>query len=131
MSILQGELNNPRGNFQQYRSRLARFFGTNAQQTPTQLIIQKSDLQGLIPSVDNSPESILVALLLHVLKNESNSITSNVYISFFRTEFISSNTVSLIVHTYLVQIYKLLIYEDDRYPSPITNSNAPITPKDF
>jgi hypothetical protein len=42
---------------------LQQLFGANCSQTSTQFIIDKSDLEGLTPSENNSAESLLVAIL--------------------------------------------------------------------
>lgn len=45
------------------------YFGINATQDSNYLYIKKSDLTGLTPSLNNKPESLLVAILLKVLSN--------------------------------------------------------------
>ncbi len=53
---------------------LQQLFGVNAFQDGQVLQIKKSDLPLLTPSVNNSSESLLVAILLKVLENFSNEI---------------------------------------------------------
>lgn len=53
---------------------LIQIFGTNATQNDTTLIIQKSDLPLLTPSANNTPESLLIAILLKALSNFSGNI---------------------------------------------------------
>ena len=47
---------------------LQQLFGPNAYQDSEKIIIQKSDLTGLTPSVSNSAESLLAAIILQSWK---------------------------------------------------------------
>lgn len=57
--------------YQNYVPSLATFFGINAKQNEENLYINKSDLIGLSPKLDNTAESLLAALLLRVMKYAS------------------------------------------------------------
>lgn len=107
-----------------YQSRLARFFGINARQTSTHLIIQKSDLPLLTSKLSNSAESLLIALLLHVMLYESNSLISTVYAFTFNKYLdLASN---LIIIDIVINLYLPII--DTLTP---TDSLAPLVPNSF
>lgn len=88
-----------------YLSRLARFFGDNAKQNTTHLIIQKSDLPSLTPKLDNTAESLLIALLVRVMFYESNSLISTTVVTFFKTEFLNLNLVPITQSILLIQLF--------------------------
>jgi hypothetical protein len=89
-----------------YFSKLARFFGKNASQDATKLYIQKSDLPYLTATENNTAESLFVALLLKVLLDESNSLSSPVFVYHWGTYF-SENKV---FHTYIINLFVLVVY---------------------
>ncbi|MGD1908428.1 MAG: hypothetical protein ACFB0C_20895 [Leptolyngbyaceae cyanobacterium] len=55
---------------------LSEVFGTNASQTPTQLIIDKGDLD-LVASANNTAESLFVAVIKIALSNLTEASRSN------------------------------------------------------
>lgn len=118
------------GYFINYLSRLARFFGDNAKQTNTHLIIQKTDLPSLTPRLSNTAESLLIAVLLRVILYESNSLISTVTIDFFKTEYVQQTVNNIL----LLRLFTLVVYS---YPLPgypygaITNINSFPTPNEF
>lgn len=103
------------GKYVNYLSRLARFFGDNAKQTNTHLIIQKSDLPSLTPKLSNTAESLLLAIILRVMLYESNSIISKTTVTFFKTEFLKVNLVPIIQTILIINLFatvtKFEIYE--------------------
>lgn len=54
---------------------LERLFGEGAFQDETVLVIQKSSLLRLTPSVNNSSESLLTAILITALRNFQGNVT--------------------------------------------------------
>ncbi|MUL39308.1 hypothetical protein [Gloeocapsopsis dulcis] len=105
--LLNGLLNKT-GDFHNYLSALGRFFGVNAAQTATQLFIKKSDLPLLTHSTDNTAESLLIALLIHVIQNESNSLMSNVFVDQPVAQIIANYRITTID----VKIYPEIISTD-------------------
>jgi hypothetical protein len=102
------------------------FFGANATQTDTQIIIQKADLvapDGLTPSYQfvpaavNGPESIALALILRWLRNQDQSTDSQFKITPFEQslEFLFNKWI----RRYVAQIEVNI--EDTS--SPIPNPN--------
>lgn len=115
------------GSYQNYLSRLARFFGVNAKQDANYLYIQKSDLILLIPRVNNTAESLFIALLLQVEQFESNSLISTVLVELFKQEFVSRNNQVYINSLLLVKLYTSVIYVNRSNPD-IANQIMPATP---
>ncbi|MUL39340.1 hypothetical protein [Gloeocapsopsis dulcis] len=129
--ILQNQINgfvNPRiGEFHNYLSRFARFFGENAAQTATHLIIRKSDLPLITPSSNNTAESLVIALLLRVKDYESNDSISRISVELFKQEFIVKNNVTLLQSIILVnfRVTAQYLYLE------ITNADVSITPNNI
>lgn len=127
-------VNVSQGNYQNYLSSLARFFGVNAKQDASYLYIQKSDLILLTPRVNNTAESLLVALLLRIKQYESNSLISRVLIELFKQEFIVVNSLPKVQNIFLVKLYGLATYEYNPNPlidRQINNSQQAITPSNI
>ncbi|MBE9191441.1 hypothetical protein IQ230_14005 [Gloeocapsopsis crepidinum LEGE 06123] len=94
------------GYFQDYLSNFARFFGFNAKQDANYLYIQKNDLAELTPLENNTAESLLAAAILYVMQHESNSLISNIVISYWNTEFlIKSNSIRYQTIQFLIHLY--------------------------
>ncbi|MBD2360045.1 hypothetical protein H6G36_02325 [Anabaena minutissima FACHB-250] len=55
---------------------LEQLFGVNAAQDSQALVIQKSDLPSLTPNINNSAESLLIAIILQALENFQGEITT-------------------------------------------------------
>lgn len=109
------------GNFQDYLSSFARFFGVNARQDASKIYIQKADLPNLDLLLDNSAESLLVALLLRAMLYESNSLISTVHIFIFNKYFINNLLITnLVLELYLPIIDPLTPTEN--LPSFVPNS---------
>lgn len=51
-------------------------FGDNASQNINTLVIHKSDLPGLMPTTNNTAESLVVGILLKILENFEGKITT-------------------------------------------------------
>lgn len=94
------------GYYQQYKSSLVRFFGEGARQDTNRLYINKASLPLLTVSSNNRAESLLVALLLQVQREESNDLISRVAIELFKQEFIDGKINTIL----LVYFYKLIVY---------------------
>jgi hypothetical protein len=108
---------------------LGQLFGEGASQTNTNLIIQKSALYGLTPSLNNRAEQLLAALILTASRNffgvledeNSNPITNEIGLSidFDNSDLYGGLVIeqwkTLIVeekvkHTFLINQFQL--YED-------------------
>lgn len=114
------------GQFQDYLSIFARFFGINTKQTTTHVYINKADLPDLNPKANNTAESLLVALLLREMQYESNFLISRIVIEKYKAEFASLSGKPVIVNTLLIRLYLLLNfinYESQNADSPITPNN--------
>lgn len=112
---------------------LAQIFGANAYQDGQVLVITKSDLPLLTPSDNNTSESLLVAILLHVLKNfiaeiaTSNNLVLatesgkrlainninlyNLEVFKWETHIINRKKILFIRNTIVIRIYE--VYEND------------------
>lgn len=120
------------GDFANYYSSFARFFGVNAMQTSTHLTIRKSDLPRLSSLANNTAESLLIALLLQVLIYESNNLISNVYIELYKKELINVNGVNYSSYVLLVRLLALLKFNHrEEELSTESNSNNPVGIGDF
>lgn len=74
----------------EYKLPLARLFGSNARQDATKIYINKADLEGLTSAINNSAESLLIALLMTAMKGES-SYNSRIDISERKPYFVKVN----------------------------------------
>ena len=96
-------------------------FGASARQTVNSLIIQKSDLFGLTASANNTPESLLVALLFrNVLSNKSVQLAE---ISF--TYWGRGSTDGKCIDTFLIDIRDKLIPTNSSELPQISNTINP------
>ncbi len=132
LSLIKGVNALPFSNYHPYQSRFARFFGVGARQDASKLYIQKADL-GLALAANNTAESILVALLLQVLKYESNSLLSDVYIYIFQQYF---ETVSqpIAVSNLVINLNNKIVYtlrEPQFLGGVMTNYRTVVNPDDF
>ncbi|MBD2495008.1 hypothetical protein [Nostoc sp. FACHB-280] len=81
-------------------SSLALYFGNNATQNEEYLYIKKSDLVGLTPSINNTAESLLIALISRLI-GINDEYTDVILISIFDT-YINQNKIT---HTILIQLF--------------------------
>ena len=122
------------GNYQQYQSSFARFFGVNAKQTAAHLHISKADLPGLSPKASDTAESILIALLLQEMIYESNSLISRIVVERWGNQLISSNNKNFIRSFLLIKLSSPIIYSANRNPdvtSEISDVNQVIMPNNI
>ena len=115
------------GNYYKYDSSFVRFFGLNARQNANSLFINKSDLPLLTARLFNTAESLLIAILLQVEKYESNSITSNIVVTFWKTGIQERNNQRYKRIIYLVILNAILKY--NRFES--IKANDLIAPSDY
>ena len=121
------------GQFQNYQSSFARFFGVNASQNSSYLYIKKSDLPLLNNSINPTGEALFIALLLQIQKYECNSLISTVYINTFQHYFeVSPKPLSIWV--LVINLYLKMVYDPSLAPifnNQITNYSTAINPNDF
>jgi hypothetical protein len=93
---------------------LQQVFGANATQDSSYLTIYKSDLTGLVPSSDNTAESLLVALVLQAMtelnptKQETNvDIQVTLEKSFGGDSIVTRNNQSYRQYSYDLKLQKL------------------------
>ena len=110
ISLLDNSLNNSLGYYQDYLSTFARFFGASAKQTVTHIHIKKDELPELTPLINNSAESLIIALLLRVYLYESNSLLSKITSEIWKVEFIRVGVQAYIRHILLIKLYLPLLY---------------------
>lgn len=124
-TFIKADSNIPLSNYQSYQSRFARFFGVGARQDAAKLYIQKADL-GLALLTNNTAESILVALLLQVMKYESNNLISRGTVEVFNVEFLISNNLAITRTILVVNLYSFL-QTFEQFEILLT----PVTPNNF
>lgn len=112
ISAIQGSLAFREGYYHNYLSGLARLFGINARQDETKLYISKSDLLGLTARVNNSAESLFVALLLQIVRQSTDPLIAKIFISIFKTELIISRQQSVKNTILDVKFNSLVTYSD-------------------
>lgn len=86
-----------------------RFFGQNSKQTATHIQIDKTSLPLLTPNVNNSAESLLTALILHIIKYES-SYNSRITVEVWKTEFVKRENKNYVSTILLINGYVLVNY---------------------
>ncbi|NJL61826.1 MAG: hypothetical protein HC903_08330 [Methylacidiphilales bacterium] len=93
---------------------LVQVFGTNASQTATELIIKKSDLAaiGLVPTANNTAESLLVALILTAgtyltSTNQETNVDIQVTVEKGLDSFTTRNNQNYRQYSYTVDMQKL------------------------
>jgi hypothetical protein len=101
-------------------------FGSGATQNSTSITIQKADLTSLTPSVSNTAESILVALLVDIwlgiltLENYNADIDHQIYISSAAAFFQNRGTPAV---RYLLDNFTFTFAEE--------NPAVPLDPDNF
>lgn len=121
--ISLGLYNLPQSASVNYLQPLNRFFGINARQDATKLYINKSDLQGLTSSSNNTAEAILIAIILRIINFEANSQISGICIVKFKTYFISKNKVNYIVHELIINLFRLTAHTNYVYYESVPSIN--------
>ncbi|BAZ36971.1 hypothetical protein NIES4101_28920 [Calothrix sp. NIES-4101] len=106
-----------------YQSSFQVFFGADSRQSLSNLIIKKSDLLGLTPNVNNTAESLFVAVLVNLIINNTNINNDNIKVSKWRT-IINDNTRNNII---LIQLFNTITLENNELPE---NNNV-INPMDY
>lgn len=96
------------GSYQPYQSRFARFFGEGSRQTSTHIYIKKAALPLLNPTLTNSSQSLMVALLLKVMADESNSLISRVTVEVFNIEFLANGNLGIMQTILIVNLYSFV-----------------------
>lgn len=125
-------LNSSTSQYQQYLSSLVRLFGDDVKQSATQLIIKKTSI-GVEQIANSTAESLFVGILLQGLKEENNSLLSNVYITLFK-QYIESSPKPLIMTNLVIRLYMKIIYdtgESQLSNNVMTNYTTVVTPNQF
>ncbi|MCC5640546.1 hypothetical protein LC593_32900 [Nostoc sp. CHAB 5844] len=94
------------------------YFGNGARQDSNYLYIKKSDLTGLTPLVNNSAESLLIALLLKNL-DMTNDVDDLITLTLFDT-YVSENKIKNII---LIQPSYLALTTNDELQDLPTSIN--------
>lgn len=102
------------GKYQDYQSRFARFFGENAKQDVNFLYVLKSDLI-ISSSINNTAESIFVALMLQILIYESNSEISTVFVEKFSNYLSNKNNIDFVNNNLIIKLYQPIYSVNDMY----------------
>lgn len=113
--------------FQDYLSSFARFFGINARQDATKVYIQKADLPKLNSLINNTVESLFIALLLRAMQFESNDMISRVVIELFKQEFVTINNISMLRSIFVINLRTTAIY----FYLEVIDKDKPITPSNI
>lgn len=99
-------------------------FGSNAVQTSTQLIINKSDLIGLTPNINNTAESLFVSIILRLLTGNNNVNFIKLNCVYWGGGYINNKRVDTII----LNFYKLLTVINEY---EIQNISSSINPNDY
>lgn len=111
--------------YQDYLSSHARLFGLNFRQDIKNLYINKSDLPLLIPSKNNTPESLFVAVLLRIIMYEARDITALVNGYVWKTLFVKPfRLTELVVEINVPAKYKYVDVE-------IINASDSLSPNEL